>query len=40
LHLAVEQAIEHATLDRRARADEPREATRDLVAYARALRGG
>jgi DNA-binding NtrC family response regulator len=39
LHQAVEHAIEHATLDRRGRAAEPRKATRDLVAYARALRG-
>jgi two-component system nitrogen regulation response regulator NtrX len=39
LHLAVEHAIEHATLDGRAGADGPREATRDLVAYAHGLRG-
>ena len=38
LHQAVEHAIEHATLDPQARAAETREATRDLVAYARALR--
>jgi hypothetical protein len=39
LHQAVEHAIKHATLDRQARVAEPRQATRDLVAYARALRG-
>ncbi len=39
LHLAVEHAIRHATLDGRAGADEPREATHDLVAYAHGLRG-
>jgi two-component system response regulator GlrR len=39
LHLAVGHAIEHATLDRHASVTEPRQATRDLVAYARALRG-
>jgi DNA-binding NtrC family response regulator len=39
LHQAVGHAIEHATLDRQARVAEPRQATRDLVAYARALRG-
>jgi DNA-binding NtrC family response regulator len=39
LHQAVEHAIEHAALDRQARVAEPRQATRDLVAYARALRG-
>jgi len=39
LHQAVGHAIEHATLDRQARVTEPRQATRDLVAYARALRG-
>jgi DNA-binding NtrC family response regulator len=38
LHLAVEHAIEHTTLDRPARAADTGEATRDLVAYARALR--
>jgi DNA-binding NtrC family response regulator len=39
LHQAVEQAIERAPLDRQVRAAQSREATRDLVAYARALRG-
>jgi DNA-binding NtrC family response regulator len=39
LHQAVEHAIERAPLDRQARAAESWEATRDLVAYARALRG-
>jgi two-component system cell cycle sensor histidine kinase/response regulator CckA len=38
LHEAVQRAIEHATLDRPARGTETREATRDLVAYARAMR--
>jgi DNA-binding NtrC family response regulator len=39
LHRAVGHAIEHATLERQARVAELRQATRDLVAYARALRG-
>jgi FixJ family two-component response regulator len=39
LHQAVEHAIEHATHDRQPRAAKPRAATRDLVAYAHALRG-
>jgi DNA-binding NtrC family response regulator len=38
LHQAVEHAIEHASLDRQGRVGESRAATRDLVAYARALR--
>jgi DNA-binding NtrC family response regulator len=38
LHLAVERAIEHVTLDRTVRRSEAGEATGDLVAYARALR--
>ena len=38
LHHAVEHAIERATFDQPLRAPETREATRDLVAYARALR--
>jgi DNA-binding NtrC family response regulator len=41
LHQAVAHAIEQATLDRQVRAaEQSREATLDLVAYARALRGG
>jgi DNA-binding NtrC family response regulator len=40
LHQAVEHAIGRATLDGQDRVCETREATRDLVAYARALRGG
>jgi FixJ family two-component response regulator len=39
LHRAVEHAIGHAALERPAHVDETREATRDLVACARALRG-
>jgi FixJ family two-component response regulator len=38
LHQAVQRAIEHAILDRTARGTHTGEATRDLVAYARALR--
>jgi len=38
LHKAVERAIAHAALERPPYAAETREATRDLVAYARALR--
>jgi hypothetical protein len=38
LHQAVERAIERATLDRRGHLAETGEATRDLVAHARALR--
>ena len=38
LHQAVEHAIGRATLERQGRVGETREATRDLVAYARALR--
>jgi DNA-binding NtrC family response regulator len=38
LHQAVEHAIERATLERPARVPETREATHDLVTYARGLR--
>jgi DNA-binding NtrC family response regulator len=39
LHQAVEHAIGRATFERQGRVGETREATSDLVAYARALRG-
>jgi hypothetical protein len=40
LHQAVEHAMGRATLDGQDPVCETREATRDLVAYARSLRGG
>jgi DNA-binding NtrC family response regulator len=38
LHQAVEHAVEHASIERQGRVAPSPEATRDLVAYARALR--